>query len=347
MKLVTKNSLRRFLFLLCLAASTANAGSSVSASVSTFKLQVRTLNETIETYGRVVPDPDSQSNIAIVRAGTIETLMVRAGEQVTAGQALIKLATSPASQMDYQQAAANLKYAKSELARTQALYSQHLVTQADVSSAQKNLKSAEAALQAQQRIGSDQQSSVLRSPFDGVVSKIAVSQGDRVQQNTTVLQVARREGMLVPLGVEQEDIAGLKKGQAVSLEPVFKPELKIQSSISQIHAMADPVTGLVDVIVPVPSEQAPALIFNEMVRGMITLQQHKALAVPESAVLDDKQGHYVFTVDEQQLAHKQYVKTGINSQGFVEVSGDIKPGDTVVVSGNYELTDGMKVQEAK
>ena len=345
MKFVFSPSLTVLFVALCLFGQVARADDVVTAKVKTVTLQVRTLTETIDTYGRVVPDPDSQSNIAVVHAGTIEKLMVRPGEQVSAGQALIQLATSPASRMDYQQAEANLKYAKAELTRKQTLFSQHLVTQGDVASAQKDLKSAEAALQAQKRLGADTSSSILRSPFDGVVSKVAVSQGDRVQQDTTVVQVARREGMLVPLGVEQEDVSRLKPGQPVVLEPVFNPDLKIDSSIGQIHAMADPATGLVDVIVPVPAAQAPALIFNEMMRGHITLQQANSLAVPASAILDDRKGHYLFTVDSQGIAHKRYIQTGIQSGGYIGITGGVHAGDAVVVTGNYELTDGMHVRE--
>ncbi|WP_097461327.1 efflux RND transporter periplasmic adaptor subunit [Mangrovitalea sediminis] len=345
MKFVFSPSLTGLFVALCLFGQVARADDVVSAKVKTVTLQVRTLTETIDTYGRVVPDPDSQSNIAVVHAGTIEKLMVRPGEQVSAGQALIQLATSPASRMDYQQAEANLKYAKAELARKQSLFSQHLVTQGDVASAQKDLKSAEAALQAQRRLGADTPTSILRSPFDGVVSKVAVSQGDRVQQDTTVVQVARREGMLVPLGVEQEDVSRLKPGQTVVLEPVFNPDLKIDSRIGQIHAMADPATGLVDVIVPVPAAQAAALIFNEMMRGHITLQQANSLAVPASAILDDRKGHYLFTVDHQGIAHKHYIQTGIQSDGYVGITGAVHAGDSVVITGNYELTDGMHVRE--
>lgn len=332
----------------CLAATEAMAAAnaSVSAMVTTTTLQSRTLSETIETYGQVVPDPDSQSNIAVLHAGTIEKLMARPGEQVSAGQALIQLATAPASRMTYQQAAAAVKFAKAELERKQTLFDQHLVTRGDVATAEQALNSAKTTLKAQQRLGSDQSVTTLRSPFDGVVSNVSVAQGDQVQSNTTVIQVARRQGMLVPLGVEQEDVLRLKKGQLVVVEPVFNHNINIKSSISQIHAMANPTTGLVDVIVPIPAANAKTLIFNEMVRGHITLNETKTLAVPRSAILSDQQGPYIFTVDDSQKAHKVYIKTGIESSGFVAVSGSVKAGDTVVIKGNYELVDGMQVREA-
>lgn len=347
MKGLTRTPILGLLLTASLLAPSAQADDGVTAQVTTVALQARTLNDTIDAYGRVIPDPDSQSNIAVVHAGTIEKLMVRPGEQVTAGQALIQLATSPASRMDYQQAEANLKYAKAELARKQALFTQHLVTQSDVATAEKDLKKAEAALQAQKQIGSDTSSTLLRSPYDGVVTRVAVSQGDRVQQDTTVIQVARRQGMLVPLGVEQEDVSHLKVGQPVALEPVFNPDLKITSQIGQIHAMADPATGLVDAIVPVPADQAQGLIFNEMMRGRISLQQQHSLAVPVTALLEDQGGHYLFTVDEHQVAHKRYVTTGIQSGGYVAVSGPVQAGERVVTVGNYELNDGMHVREAQ
>ena len=338
--------------LICLLTYTLCAGAfadntEVSAKVKTIKLKPHTLDETIETYGRVVPDPDLQSNIAVVHAGTIAKLMVRPGEQVTAGEALLKLATSPASRMDYQQAQANVQYAKSELARQQSLFQQHLVTRGNVASAEKDLKRANAALQAQKRLGSNRSSTVLRAPFNGVVSKVTISEGDRVQKDTTVMQIARRQGMLVPLGVEQEDVRRLKKGQTVVLEPVFNPDLKIHTVVSRVHVMADPITGLVDVLVTIPADKTDDLIFNEMMRGRITLEQQKTLAVPESAVLSDRKGHYLFIVDANKVAHKVYVKQGIQSKDEMAISGPIQAGDTVVVSGNYELTEGMHVRETQ
>ncbi len=327
-------------------AALAADSASATVLVNTQTLQMKSMSETIETYGQVIPDPDSQSNIAVLHAGTVEKLMVRPGEQVHAGQELVRLATAPASRMAYQQAKAAVKYAEAELERKRSLFSQHLVTKGDVATAEQALNSARTTLQTQEKLGSDQSVSTLRAPFDGVITSVSVAQGDQVQQNTTVVQVARRQGMLVPLGVEQEDIIRLQVGQQVIIEPVFNHNINITSAVSQIHAMANPTTGLVDVIVPVPADSTSSLIFNEMVRGHITLKEVKTLAVPRSAILTDNKGAYVFTVDGGQVAHKVYIDTSIESGGFVAISGPVKAGDRVVTTGNYELVDGMHVQEA-
>ena len=334
--------------LLALIETPALAGQSgVSAKVKTVTVQQDTLSETIESFGRVTPDPDAQSNIAAVRDGTIAQLMVRPGQQVSAGQALFRLATAPASRMNYQQAKANVRFARAKLARKRSLLKQHMATQSDVAAAEKSLRHARENVKAQKHLGADQSSSLMRAPYNGVISDVKVSEGDRVQQGTTVVQISRRDGMLILLGVEQEVVGRLQKGQVVVLEPVFKPDLKIQSAISEVHAMADPVTGLVDVVVKIPSDRTADLIFNEMMRGRTTLKQYKTLAVPQSAVLNDRKGHYLFRVDRKGIAHKVYVKNGIQSQDKVAVSGPIKAGDTVVTLGNYQLTDGMRVRETR
>ena len=41
------------------------------------------------------------------------------------------------------------------------------------------------------------------------------------------------------------------------------------------------------------------------------------------------------------------VTTGLEDKGLVAVEGPLKANDTVVVVGNYELKDGMAVQEVQ
>ncbi len=68
--------------------------------------------------------------------------------------------------------------------------------------------------------------------------------------------------------------------------------------------------------------------------------------VPRSAVLSARGQAYLFVVrDGHAVRHD--VRTGLRSaDDRVEVIGDIKPGDPVVSTGNYQLSDGMAVREA-
>jgi len=77
---------------------------------------------------------------------------------------------------------------------------------------------------------------------------------------------------------------------------------------------------------------------GQIVNGELILSLHKkALAIPQSAIVkDNKERTYVF-LKEPGGFHKQPVRTGIVSDGWVESVSGIVEKDTVVIRGAYEL----------
>ena len=76
----------------------------------------------------------------------------------------------------------------------------------------------------------------------------------------------------------------------------------------------------------------------------LSIDARQTLAVPVSAVLSDEQGAYLFVVAEQH-AHRLAVRLGHEEHDYVEGAGAWSAGQRVVISGNYELADGMAVRE--
>jgi membrane fusion protein, multidrug efflux system len=130
----------------------------------------------------------------------------------------------------------------------------------------------------------------------------------------------------------------------VRIRAVFSPQTKVESQVSDIHAMIDSQTGLVQVLAPIPADSAPRFVIGSYLTAEIILDRHQGLSVPRSAVLRDKQGAYVFTVADGK-ARRVAVTTGIEQDDWIEITQGLKAGEPVVVSGNYELSDGMPVRE--
>jgi RND family efflux transporter MFP subunit len=236
-------------------------------------------------------------------------------------------------------------YARSDLRRLQELLTKQLATRDQVASARKTLTDAEARLQAQGKLGTQLAQEVVRAPFAGIVTQLSVAQGQRVQAGTTALLLARRDALVVLLGVEQEDAARMQSGLPVRLSSVFRSDVQIATRLADVHAMVNPKTRLVDALVPIPKASTGNLVIDETMRGVITLRKERVLAVPRSAVLRDSSGDYLFMVRAGQ-ARRVAVSTGLEDDGIVAVQGAVAPGDAVVTVGNYELSDGMAVREA-
>ena len=213
-----------------------------------------------------------------------------------------------------------------------------------MANARKNLADAEARLHEQRKLGTGQSSERVNAPFAGVVTKISVSQGDLIQAGSNAVLLARRDSLIVPLGVEPEDAVNVRPGMPVAISPVFQPGTTLNSQVSEVHAMINPATRLIDVLVRVKLPANAEFPLGLTMKGVITLSRIETLGVPRSAVMRDGHGSWVFIVSENR-AHKVPVKTGRQEAGMIAISGPLKAGDQVVVLGNYELSDGMAVRK--
>jgi RND family efflux transporter MFP subunit len=324
--------------------SYAAPADTVSALVQTQPLGRHKLAETLSCYGIVSADPVSVVNVNFPRAGQITRLLVSQGEVVKKGMPILQLDTSPLDSASYAQAVSSVDFARSELARVQSLAAQQLATKSQLANAQKALSDAEAALAAQQRLGTDTKSELISAPFDGIVIALNITQGERIQAGATALQLARVDRSRVILGIEPEDILRVKPGMPVHLTPVFNERLSASGTVNKIHGMINLQTKLIDVTVRLEPEQAVRLVPGTHVRGLITLNRIRGFAVPRQAVLKDDQGSYIFVVRNGR-AHRINVQTGTESHGLIGITGPFRKGERVVVLGNYELREGMAVRE--
>lgn len=302
------------------------------------------VGETLQVYGVLEPDPDQVLSLSLPHAGLVNRIWVSLGERVSAGDRLIELVTAPDAHMQFLQAQSAVDFAGREVARQQRLLAEHLATKAQVDAAQKALRDAEATLEALRARGMDVASETLRTPIDGVITRLDVAQGQRVQADSTAMLIAAEKRLVARLGLEPEDLGRLHPGLPATVSPVFVPGVRVETRLREIHGMINPSTHLVDVLAPIPEAQTGGLVLGSRVSARIRLPTHQALVVARSAVLRDGKQAFLFVVTKG-TAHRVDVDTGVGQGTEIEVRGALAAGDSVVVLGNYELRDGESVRE--
>lgn len=328
------------------ATSTATiADETTSALVTQATVIEKALHETITVYGQVQADPDAVLTLSLSRAGLVTRVSVRLGQRVKRGDALLEFSTSPTARMEYIQASNAVDYAQIELARQKRLLTEQMSTKAQVDAAQKGLADSQSTLQALQKQGKGNAFEKLLAPIDGIVTKINITQGDRVPADTIALALASEDRLIVQLGAEPEDIHLLKPGMPVTLKSVFVAGYEAKTQLREIHAMINPATRLVDILAPIPADKTENLVLGSYMSAELELNRHKGIAVPRSAVLEDKQGQYVFQIVDGK-AKRVAVTTDHIGDEWVEILQGLKSGQKVISVGNYILTDGMSVRVA-
>jgi len=333
---------RLLIAIAALAPLLAAAADAPSVLVRTEPLRQHAIAETLVGYGTLAPEVGGTVNVNLPRPGRISALEVSPGEVVKKGARLLEFRTAAGAALGYRQAGNALAFARSELARSEQLAAQKLATASQLAAARKALADAEAALEAQRRLGTGTASVSVKAPFEGVVVSIGAAPGDRIAAGTAVLKLARLSGLRVLLGIEPSDSFAVRAGMPVHLRPVFDTRRAVDAHVAAVHGMVNPQTQLVDVVVKIASGD---LLPGMRVRGEITLASRKGWAVPRSAVLRDDNGAYVFQVKDG-IAQRVTVQVESDGDKLLGIRGPLDPALKVVVQGNYELTDGMAVREA-
>jgi RND family efflux transporter MFP subunit len=328
------------------ADAAAGAASTVTAAVVVKPAVKTTIARQVTGVGTVGSNPNAVLSVNAPFAAIVGQLFVRAGEAVTKGQKLVALQTTPAQSAAYAQAQAAVTYAQGELARQEHLLRQQLATHAQVAQARNALADAEAKLQALQSVGAGNARSVLTASAAGTVTAVSAQAGQHLAEGANILTLAPSSALVVRLGVEPERADAVRIGTQVKLHDALDPTETRQGTVESVSATVDSKTRLRDVLVSIQKQAGtidPPLAVGTYMHGSITLGRAQVIAVPPEAILLDNKGKYLFVV-RNGTAHRVDVITGPENDQLVGVSGAIEAGASVVVQGNYELTDGMHVR---
>jgi multidrug efflux pump subunit AcrA (membrane-fusion protein) len=182
-------------------------------------------------------------------------------------------------------------------------------------------------------------------PFSGVITKKHKELGEWVNQGEAVADIINIEKILVYTSIPEKDVQGVKRGQRAEIFFDAYPDRLFTGSIKEIIPQADTKSHTFPVKVELDNKE------HKLYAGMfariklIMGKQRQVLLAPKDAMLKSDSGRYLFVVRDS-IAHRVEVKTGQEKGDAIEVQGELKPGDKVVVTNNEVLRDKMKVMVA-
>ncbi len=312
-----------------------------TASITTAVVRSETLKDVATVYGMVQANPEGTTTLAAPRAVIVVRILVLPGQAVAAGQALVEVASAPAADLAYHQAADAATFARTDLARVQRLFDAHLAASDQLNAARKTLADAESGLAAQQRQGGARERQILTAPAASVVTSIAVAPGEHVAQDAPLMILARQGAIGVKLGLEPT-LGRFSAGQPVTIHPLGGGPA-IASRLKLVGRTADPASKTIDAFAPLGTAAAP---IGSAVEAEVATGAHPGLAAPRAAVVFDETGAHLFVISGGK-ARRVFVTTGRDYGDWIEVRGPLAAGATVAVQGAYELQDGMAVKVAR
>jgi RND family efflux transporter MFP subunit len=300
------------------------------------------ISDVIVAYG--VVESENTLTRSFQRDGQISDILVEVGDQFKKGDPLLNFGAAPAAIVAYEQAKTALRLAQGTRERTQKLLDLKLATRDQLELAEKAVSDAQLAKEMYEKQGSTT-NEILEAPFDGVVTAISVSKGDRVAAGATLMTLAETARVRLSVGIEPAQIGRVKPGLPVSLEPLLPGRKAIETKVKSIGAAIDPKTRLVPVFLGLSNASA---LPGENFKAAILAGKFEGWVVPRDAVATDKKGAFVFQIDDE---HAKKVNVNVlGSAGDSSViEGDIDPEKKLVTSGSYQIADGdaVRTEEAR
>lgn len=339
------------LAMLLLAASVPRAHADAAADagvvlITTVPARQGRLPDQVTGYGIAAQSADTVRTLSIQLDARIESLPVTLNQHVTAGQILAQLTPAPATVSAWQQAQSGLRLAQAQRRTVATLLRHHLATADQLDQADKAVADALAARNALAAEGAGQAHLALRAPFDGDITQIAVSAGDRVTAGAALMQIARTEGATILVGVAPATASQITPGMQAWLLPL-EAGTRIAATVDQVGVGIDPKSRLTPVTLRARGRLAP----NAAYRAQITTGQWQGWIVPHDAVLRADDGSHHLFQPEHGLAQQitvTVIGTTANpdATGLDVVLGPLDPHQPIIVDGAAQLQDGTPVRNA-
>lgn len=325
------------LVLAALAPPAAAKGPSVLVQLT--PLRRGSLPHTVTAYGKVEPDPAARRTVMAPISGVVGAVYARPGQEVAADAPLILLGPSPATAAAYTQAQSALRAASGLVERTRSLLGQHLATRQQLADARRSQADARAALAALQTEGAGA-AQTLRAPFPAVVIAVSTSPGAIVTPGAALVALARPNALVLRVGVIPDRAVSIHPGDRVKVTPLGGKG-GVPGKVLLRGSVVDPRTGLVVVEIGVPPGK---FLAGEMAEADIVTGRARGYVVPHEALLVDDNGAPYVVQAVNRVARKVPVRVLDGDGNRNVVIGPLDPGAPIVLAGNHQLKNGMKVR---
>lgn len=316
-------------------------------------LELRTLEQTVKVTGSLAPQ--SKAEVASQVSGKIESVAVRAGQAVEAGDTLAQVDVVDLQVTLDQQLAnraatqAQLDLARTQLNTTTALSERGLTPQSTLEERQSNvaaLQSQVAALDAQVRTAERAlQNATIRSPIAGIVASRTVDPGQTVSPGTALFSIVDLSVIEVQATAPLSAATQIKPDQRVNVTVESIRNQTFTAEVERVNPVG--IEGTRSIPVYLTLDNPDGLFRGGMfATGQVVVEEAAdAIALPPAAIREDAQGEYVLKIADGKAVRQSVEKGGTWANGsLVQITSGLAAGDVVVTAALEELQADTAVE---
>lgn len=326
--------------------------------VKTVKAALRPMNKVLRTVGRVEADESRQKTVNAKIEGWIEKLYVdTTGGYVTKGAKLAEI-YSPELVATQQEFLTALQWAKET---SPAPGAESRMAASDVNAMM--AKDASATLEAARRrlrlwdisdgqikrleaTGKPFRTLTLYSPVSGYVTQKMVVAGMRVMPGEKMFDITDLSSLWVMADIYEYELPFIGVGNQATMTFAYLPGVEMASRVDYIYPSLSAETRTIKVRLKIanPHHQLKPQMFGHV---EIRVRLGRKLVIPESAVMDTGRAAVVYVDLGNGAFEPREIKTGMRTDGQIEVLRGLKSGESVAAAANFLIDSEAQLKGVK
>jgi len=183
----------------------------------------------------------------------------------------------------------------------------------------------------------------ISAPFSGILGKRGISGSSLGSENTIILTLDDSKKVLCDLKIPEVYAAVLKKDLKVKAKFSAYKDKTYNGIIQTVASRVDAQTRSILARAQIKNENSE-IIPGSLLEIEILYNEKSALSVPDTSVMYEGSKKFIYKIIENNILKKIEVKTGIRSQGNLEVLEGLNEGDRIIAVGLTKVRPGMKVK---
>ena len=181
------------------------------------------------------------------------------------------------------------------------------------------------------------------APFNGVLGYTGLTEDILISNNIIIITLDDNSTIYSDIKIPENYSAFMKKGLPVEVkitsykDKIFKGKVDFVSS--RINADTRSLLSRIKI-----DNKNLELISGSLLEVLIKFDLRNSLSVPDTSVMVEGNKSYVYKIDNENIANKTEVKTGLRSEKNIEIISGLIEGDIIVAEGLKKVRPRGKIK---
>jgi len=182
----------------------------------------------------------------------------------------------------------------------------------------------------------------ITAPISGVFTGYLVDLGAKIEPKDSLGSVADISIIKVVANIPEKDLHRIRKNDVAKVKVDAYPEREFNGLVDMVQAKIDPYTRTAEVNIRIDNKEGKFKT-GMFAKGRIIEKAYQGILIPLEAVIKERGYSFVYVSDGRAAAKRQ-VQTGLIQESDIEITSGLKVGEQIVIVGQDNLRDGVKVE---